>query len=213
MFDPFGYAVGGESDGLRGCGFVPVAFGEGGNHFSPRRSHSGHRSGRTAQWNWSIGAGGHRARGGWKPSRSLSHTHTHTKTHKELCKGELVCMAVISVCFCLFNVKICFGCHLQHTLSDNGSADVCKFPVLLKPPSRQQMARSTHFLSRTSKYKPILKQTWHITLLKYAKLQSNSLLVFTGSNIDLVPNIELKVELMCQLEVYSRCQAAQLFYF
>lgn len=81
MFDPFGITVGGESDGLRGCGFVPVAFGEGGDHFPPRRTHSGHRSGRTAQWNWSIGAGGHRARGGWKPSLSHTHKGLYIETH------------------------------------------------------------------------------------------------------------------------------------
>lgn len=68
MFDPFGITLGGESDGLRGYRFVPVAFCEGRDNIPSRRTHSGHRSGRTAEWNWSVGAGGHRARGGWKPS-------------------------------------------------------------------------------------------------------------------------------------------------
>lgn len=66
MFDPFDIVTvgGGESDGLRGCGFVPVALGQGGDDFPPRRTHSGDGSGRTAQRDWSVGAWGRRAGGG-----------------------------------------------------------------------------------------------------------------------------------------------------
>lgn len=139
MFVPFGITVGGESDGLRGCGFVPVAFGEGGNDFPPRRTHSGHRSRRAAQWNWSVRAGGHRARGGWKPSLSLSHTQVYIYKHTTLLwSGWFFCNFFILM-------SACFHSLLQHTLTNNGPAVVCKFPAVCCGPTVQLTAVVSSF--------------------------------------------------------------------
>lgn len=67
---------------------------------------------------------------------SFSLSHTHMQTNIKSCIQEHLCIYEISVSFCLFNVRISFDCHLKHTLRNNGSADVCKFPVLLNLPSR-----------------------------------------------------------------------------
>lgn len=69
-------------------------------------------------------------------SSSVSLSHTHMQTNIKSCIQEHLCIYEISVSFCLFNVRISFDCHLKHTLRNNGSADVCKFPVLLNLPSR-----------------------------------------------------------------------------